>query len=264
MRYSFFKTVIISFIVIIVVIFVDLKIFEGGLARFGPSVIKKPASYVFVKLENAGFFLRSFAKARVLIAENENLKKENNGFISKLADYEDTKKENDFLRKALNISPRFNNEIIYANIYYSQLNPDGYDILLAKGTEEGVYDNDIIITEDGILVGMIEKSYGNFARVLIISDPDFSVMARVLNSNTVGIATGNLNKGLSFDLITQSDSIKEGDMVVSSGMDSFPPALIVGIVSHVETKETDLFKKVRIRPTVEDVKIGRVLIIKSK
>ena len=72
-----------------------------------------------------------------------------------------------------------------------------------------------------------------------------------------------MDQGLYFDLIVQSDLIKEGDVVVSSGTDLVPPALVVGTVSHVETKDTDLFKKVKIKPAMGEVKIGRVLIIRK-
>jgi len=224
-------------------------------------------SYLFSRMESAGwrsgFFFRGLVRFRNVVSENENLTKENFGLLSQFANYEDLENENEFLRKVLDISPRFNNKIAYSNIYQFQLGLDGYDVLLNKGTGNGIAEGDIIITEEGVLVGRIEKAYENFSRALVVSDTDFSVTAKVLDSDTAGIARGVLAQGLYFDLIIQSDPIKEGDIVVSSGMDLVPPALIVGTVSHVETKDTDLFKKVKIKPAMGDVKIGRVLIIRK-
>lgn len=257
------KTLFFLFMTVLAGIFADRYFFDRKISNFGASIFKNQASYLFSGLESSGFFFSGLVSFGNIVSENEALRKENMGFLSRLADYEDIKKENEFFRKALDISPRFNNKIVYANIYRFQLGPDGYDVLLNKGTEDGIADGDVIITEEGVLVGRIEKAYVDFARVLVISDTDFSVTANVLNSDTAGIARGALDKGLYFDLIVQSDLIKEGDVVVSSGMDMIPPALMVGMVDYVETKDTDLFKKVKIKPAMDKVRIGRVLIIRN-
>ena len=262
MRYSFLKTLVFLFAVILGVIFIDSKFFDRKLTDFGPAIVKKPMTYAVIKLENAGFFMRSLARIKNLITENENLKNENLTLISRLADHDDIKNENEFLRQALNMPPRFNRQIIYASIYYFQIGPNGYDALLNKGVIKGISDGDIVITEEGVLVGKIEKAHDNFSRLLAVNDIAFSVAIKVLNSGTTGIAKGALAQGIYLDLIVQNDPIKEGDIVVSSGMDLVPPGLIVGTVSHVELNETDLFKKVKIRPTIGEVKMGRVLVIK--
>ena len=249
--------------VVIAGIFVDRYFFDRKISNFGTAMLGSRMSYIFSGVEGAGFFFRGLVGFGNVVSENESLTKENMELLSRLADYEDINNENEFLRKALDISPRFNNKIVYANIYRFQLGPDGYDVLLNKGVKDGIADGDVIITEEGVLVGRVEKAYAGFARVLVVSDTDFSVTAKVLNSNTAGIARGALDQGLNFDLIVQSDLIKEGDVVVSSGMDMIPPALIVGTVGYVETKETDLFKKVKIKPAMDKVKIGRVLIIRK-
>ena len=250
------------FMTVLAGIFIDRYFFDRKISNFGTAMLGSQTSYIFSKMESAGFFFWGLVGFGNVISENETLTKENMGLLFRLADYEDIKNENEFLRKALDISPRFNNEIVYANIYRFQIGPDGYDILLNKGAEDGIADGDVIITEEGVLVGQIEKAYAGFARVLVVSDTDFSVTAKVLNSDTAGIARGALDQGLRFELIVQSDLIKEGDLIVSSGMDMIPPSLIVGTVGYVETKDTDLFKKVKIKPAIEDVKIGRVLIIR--
>ena len=263
MSHSPFKVLFTLFAVVASLVFADRYFFDRKLTHIGPVLAKKPASYIFAKLESARFFLNGLANIRSLVSENEKFKKENLILVSRLADYENIKEESSFLKNAFKIASRFSNEIVYASIFSSQLGFDGYDVILTSGVESGANDNDIVITEDGVLVGKIKRSYDGFAHVLMVNDPDFSVTAKVLSSNTAGIAKGALDKGLYFDLIVQSDAIKEGDIVVSSGMDFFPPALIIGTVSYVETNETDLFKKVKIRPAMEDVKIGRVLVVKK-
>jgi len=263
MKHSFLKTILILFILVIVAMAVDRYFFDRRINNFGTTAVQRPASYLFLRMESAGFFFRGLAGFKNTITENEGLKKENFSLLSRLADYKDLKSENDFLRSALNISSRFKNRIVYANIYQFQLGADGYDVLINEGTGGGISEGDIIITEEGVLVGLIEEARENFSRALVVSDTNFSVTAKVLDSDTAGIVRGALAQGLYFDLIVQSDTIKEGDVVVSSGTDLVPPALIVGTVSYVETNETNLFKKVKIKPAMGEVKIGRVLIIRT-
>jgi len=227
-------------------------------------MIGKPASYAFVKMENIKFFTASLLGIRNTVTENQDLKKENLFLLSQLAELNDLKDENNFLRKALDIPSRFNRKVVYANIYSYHLGFNGYDVLLNKGTDDEISEGDVVTTEEGLLVGRVDKAHDDFSRILVVNDINFSVTARILNSDTAGIARGSLNQGLYLDLITQSDQVKEGDILVSSGLDLFPPALIIGIVSHVEINETDLFKKVKVRPAIEDFKAGKVLVIRKK
>jgi len=273
MRHSFLKTILLLFLFVILTQAVDYYFFDRKINNFGTVIIQRPTSYLFSRMESAGFFFRGLVKVKNSIKENEGLKKENLNLLSQLANYEDLKNENDFLRSALNISPRFNlafadksevnDKIVYANIYQFRLGVNGYDVLINQGASSGISEGDTVITEEGVLVGLIERVYENFSRALVVSDTDFSVTAKVLNSETIGIARGALAQGLYFDLIIQSDVVKEGDVVVSSGTDLIPPGLIVGTVSYVETGEVDLFKKVRIKPAMGEVRIGRVLIIRN-
>lgn len=263
MRYSVPRTLIFMFATVVAVIFVDSHFLGRRLTHIGPVLMKKPASYLFAKLENIHFFTKKLANIRKIAAENEDLKKKNLSLLSQLAAFEDIQDENKFLRKSLNIAPRFGGDIIYADIFSSQLGPSGYDILIAQGSKDGIEDNNIVITEEGVLVGKVKKTYNDFAHLLVISDPDFSVMAKLLGTSTAGIVKGAMNKGLLLELIVQSDPVKEGDVVVSSGMDFFPPALIIGTISHVEANENELFKKVKIKPAIDEIKISRVLVTKN-
>lgn len=263
MRHSFLKTIIFLFIFVVAAVLADRYFFDRKITALSTTAVKRPSSYLFAKMEQGGFFFRGLINFRNIISENENLKKENFGLLSQLADRNDLKSENEFLRKSLEIPPRFNKNITYANIYQFQIGLDGYDVLINKGADGGINDGDVVVTEEGVLVGRIEEVELHFARVLVVSDTDFSVTAKVINSETAGIAKGALSQGLYFDLIVQSDPIKEGDIIVSSGMDLIPATLVVGTVSYVETNDTDIFKKVKIKPAMGEVRIGRVLIIRK-
>lgn len=233
----------------------------GLLFDFG--LTPKFESYVFTKLEKFRNLILEVGKWRNLTKENEELISKNRDLTLRLAKCDDLVNENQFLRKSLNISTRFKQPVVYGSIFNLSLNPDGYNVLLNKGSNDGVSENGVVITSEGLLVGRVEKVFETYSRVLYISDPKFKVIAKIVNSNTAGIAKGALNEGMQFDLIVQGDEIKEGDMVISTGNDFFPPALIIGSVEHVQVNDIELFKKVRIRPAVKDLPVGRVLVLEK-
>ena len=217
---------------------------------------------LFGKLEAFNKFADELRRFRSLADENSNLKKENLDLLSRLAKLDVFEQENHFLRTALDIEREIGRDVIYAHVFNVNLGPDGYNVLLNKGARDGVNKDDIVITEHKALVGVIEEVSNNFSRVLFVFDPEFKITARVLGSVTAGIATGAYRDGMYLDLIAKEDEIKEGDVLISTGDDMFPSALIVGSVAHVEVNETQMFKKVRIDPAV-DARLGSVVVLKK-
>ena len=172
--------------------------------------------------------------------------------------------EIDFLRRAARVSQKFDYPVVYAGIFNLNLVPTGYNVLLNKGAQDGVSEGDVVVTAEGFLVGKIQKVMRNFSRVLFVSDSEFKITVKVMSSGTAGIARGALGGGMYLDFIVQEDEIKEEDVLISTGSDLFPPALIIGSVDYIETNTTQIFKKVRIRPAIKDTQLSRVLVVKMK
>lgn len=218
---------------------------------------------LFGKFEAFNKFAGELRRFRSLADENSNLKEENFDLLSRLARLDVLEEENDFLRRALDIEQEIGRDVVYAHVFNVNFGPDGYNVLLNKGSRDGVKKDDIVITEQKALVGVIEEVSNNFSRVLFVFDPEFKITARVLDSVTAGIATGAHREGMYLDLIAKEDEIKEGDVLISTGDDMFPPALLVGSVAYVETNESQMFKKVRIDPAAGSQRLGRVVVLKK-
>ncbi len=233
-----------------------MTIYPKSFINFGSSL--------FIRMENFGGFVGKIKNFNNLASENDKLKQEQKIINNLEAKIDDLESENNFLRRASRISSRLDYSIIYAGIFNVNLAPTGYNVLLNKGAQDGISEGDVVITAEGVLVGKIEKVMQNFSRVLFVSDPEFKITAKVVGFDTSGIARGALREGMYLDFIVQGDEIKEEDVLISTGSDLFPPALIIGSIDHVEINATQMFKKVRIRPAVEDVHLGRVLVVKMK
>jgi len=219
-------------------------------------------SYLFGRFNSFHKFADQIRQWRSLSIQNEQLLKENSDLLAGLSKLDILEKENDFLRKTLDIKQQTGKGIVYAQVFNFNFGPGGYNLLINKGAIDGVVKDDVVITEEKVLVGVIDEISENFSRVLFLSDPKFKITAKVMGGITAGIAKGALTEGMYFDLIAKEDEIKEGDILISTGNDMFPSALIVGTVAHVEINESQTFKKVRIDPAPAIKYLNGVIIIK--
>ena len=117
-------------------------------------------------------------------------------------------------------------------------------------------------------VGRIDKVYGNYADVMLISDPSSSVEVVIPRTGGRGMLTG-LGRADSYActiewLEKQSKpdaKIQVGDEVVTSGLGaSFPAGLVVGKVSKIEHSE-GMFQKVEVEPSVDVSRVRAVLVL---
>lgn len=246
-----------------ILLFLNRQFFNNVIS-FGlvPRYSQESAAYAFTKLSIFKNIIDSIRITSVLIRKNEELEKRNNELLSFLSEMEVIKKDNEFLRKTLNISDKLKPKLETGNIYTWSLNPGGYSVLLNKGKRDSISPGNIIITDERILIGIVEKVENNFSRILAITDPKFKITVKILGSNIFGIANGVFNNSLNLNLISQDDAINEGDVVVSSGSDVFPDSLILGRISKIYSTEDQLFKKVSIEPAMKNIILGPVIIIK--
>lgn len=254
---------IVLVVAVIGAIFLNKSLIKNRLIS-SPKSLVDLGNYLFTKVENFGGFVGKVNNFNHLASENDKLKQEQGKTLSLKAKIDSLESENDFLRRAVRISQKLDYPVIYAGIFNINFAPTGYNVLLNKGAQDGISEGDVVVTTEGILVGKIQKVMQNFSRILFVSDFEFKVTVKVMNSETAGIARGILSEGMRLDFVVQEDEIKEKDILISTGNDLFLPGLIVGSVDSIEDNATQIFKNVRIRPAVNDVRLGKVLVIKVK
>lgn len=232
--------------------------------NFSQRLIDNITAPIFSKLSGfkkvtASLAAISSLKTKVIDLENKNYE-----LLSQLSNFENTKSENEFLRKVLNIAKNTDREYVLANIYSWNLGPDGYTVLLNTGKSDGIKNGDAVISEEKVLIGAVWEVGDHSSKILVATDPKFRITAKILGSNTVGIASGALLNEMSLDLIFHEDTVSEGDIVVSSGNDTFPPSLIIGRVKQINSGDGQLFKEVVIDPAMKKIIIGRVIVLKQR
>ncbi len=136
-------------------------------------------------------------------------------------------------------------------------------LVIDQGREDDITVGMPVITPQG-LVGRISEVGTHWSRVLLIVDPSSSVNGVVQSSRATGVIQGWQNGLLLMRYLPQGESVKEQDLILTSGIGgSFPKRLVIGQVVEVRKRDTDLFQEAVIKPSVDLSRLEFVLIIKK-
>ncbi len=156
--------------------------------------------------------------------------------------------ENQALRQALNLGLEkdFNLKLAELTGKASQ----GDSIFINKGSSSGLSEGMPLLSVEGILAGVITEVYNDFSRASLITNEDVSFNARVEGKEDIqGLVKGKGGMEMVFDLIPRTSDLKEGDMVLSTGLEGiFPPGIMVGQVKEIEADDAAPFKRAVLEP----------------
>lgn len=117
-------------------------------------------------------------------------------------------------------------------------------------------------------VGRIDKVYGDYADVRLISDPDSKIEVVIPRTGGRGMLIGS-GRPDSYACTIEwlerqlrpEGKVQVGDEVVTSGLGaSFPPGLVVGKVTEVHG-DTGMFQSVEVEPTVDVSRVRAVMVL---
>ncbi len=185
--------------------------------------------------------LRGFNK---IIDENARLYRENLSLRELTALSRKLERENETLREQLKIASGREQKLIMAKIFAVNRGDLISVTFIDKGSRDGIEPSMPVIASGNVVVGLISQVFENSSRVIILDDPRLATAVRVGGQETLGSTRGKAGGQIALELITNKDPVKEGDLVVTSGLDNFPEGLLVGRVTLVKLQGGDLFKKV--------------------
>ncbi len=191
-----------------------------------------------------------FGSRTELVAENEKLKTENlllQGRMQKLAALTE---QNVRLRELLNSSALVNEKVEVAELIGMDPNPFTHRILINKGERDGVFLGQPVLDARG-LMGQVVELMPYTARVLLLTDTTHSIPVQVNRNGLRAIASGTGNpERLELRHVADTADIKEGDLLVSSGLGQrFPAGYPVATVKEVIHDSGQPFAIVRAVPT---------------
>ncbi|WP_454242167.1 rod shape-determining protein MreC [Pseudomonas sp. HLS-6 TE3448] len=191
-----------------------------------------------------------FGSRAELMAENEKLKTEAlllQGRLQKLAALTE---QNVRLRELLNSSALVNEKVEVAELIGIDPNPFTHRILINKGERDGVVLGQPVLDARG-LMGQVVELMPYTSRVLLLTDTTHSIPVQVNRNGLRAIASGTGNpERLELRHVADTADIKEGDLLVSSGLGQrFPAGYPVATVKEVIHDSGQPFAIVRAVPT---------------
>jgi len=196
--------------------------------------------------------------------DNKNLKNKINELKAALISYQEGYLEAQRLRKLLDLRDDYNYHFISASVIGREQAALSKTILISKGATHGLKAGMPVIAPPGLIGRLVDVSW-HVSKVLLFIDENSNVGAIVQRTRTQGVISGAGPRGLILKYISKTQDVKEGDVIVSSGMGGvFPKGLLIGQVSHVDRQDASLFLKINVAPFVDFSKLEEILILASE
>ena len=242
----------------------ELNFFEKSIkdsVTFIQKVFYAPIKFVKEKIE-------MISETKDLYKKYTNLKEKVEKTELYYAQIEELQKEVTELKSTLKLNATLseynyvNATVVNRNIgyWYNTLNID-------KGIKNGINIGDAVITSSGLIGKIINVSNFSSTVKLLTTDEISNKISIKINSSgeyLYGLLIGyDKNKNIyKIEGITNSNIIKENDLVTTTGLtDYFPSGILIGHVSKVVKDEYDLNSIVEVTPSVnfQDISIVTVL-----
>lgn len=171
--------------------------------------------------------------------------------------------ENVRLKKLLELGENHEYDFIAARVIGSGIELGVRSLILNAGESDSVRENMPVINGDG-LVGKIISVMPDQSITQVLMDHNSLVSARLEISRESGVIAWDGRSWLNLQYISRDVAVTFGELVVTSGLSRiYPPNLRIGFVSHIEQNDYDLFKKIRVTPSVNFKALEEVMILKA-
>jgi len=194
---------------------------------------------------------KHFDSKKDLIKKNELLEKKiiiQSGIIQKIPSLQ---KENKRLKELLNSSTTTNSlKILIAELIKVNLSPFSNKLIINKGKENNLYLGQVAIDNLGLL-GQVSEINKDFSVITLISDPGHALLAVNARTNKRIVVSGiGDNRKLKAIYIPLNEDVKQGDILITSGLDNiFPEGYLIGQITKVEKNLNQNFQDVDIVPS---------------
>ncbi len=155
------------------------------------------------------------------------------------------------------------NRYVAASVIGRDPSPFLHYVLINRGSDHGLRRGMPVVTSQG-LVGRVAAVTPGAARVQLITDPSSVVNVRLEPSTADAVLNGSMTGDLTLDQIPQDLEIRPGDLVLTSGLGgNYPANVLIGQVTGVRSRATDLFQRASVQPAVDFNELEVVLVIST-
>jgi rod shape-determining protein MreC len=200
-----------------------------------------------------------------LLQENEALRQQVERLQAELARRQDASQRLAELERLLQLkSSRPQEGLLGARVLALELGPLRQALAIDRGSDDGLQEGMVVLSEGGSLVGTVSRVYPDHAWVTLVTDPRSAVNVSVQGGqgDARGVVTGRGGLAPALELVPREAAVAEGNLVVTSGLGGrFPPGLLVGVARAVRVHPQDPFVEAQVEPSAPLPRLRAVLVL---
>ena len=141
-------------------------------------------------------------------------------------------------------------------------------VTLGKGTVHGVAVNNVVVSSEGYMIGVVTEVGANWCTVQTVIDTDTELGALLFRTGDVVIAEGDFalmhENRLKVTYLPADTALLVGDYIMTSGLGGYYPSnIVIGTVESVEVGDNGIAQYAVLKPLVDFNELTEVFIIKS-
>lgn len=200
--------------------------------------------------------------------DNDALREEVERLRSDNARLAEIRRENEELTGLLQLQASLDFQTTAAQVIGRESSEVRRLVTLNKGTDDGLSEGDVVVTQGAALAGRIIGIGPNSASVLLISDTSSTVIGQLATSGGTGTVVGQLGGTLVMSDIDSTEQVVLGEEVFTAGIEladgirsPFPKGLVLGQVVDVRRDANSVVQTAFLSPAANLDKLEFVLAI---
>ena len=227
------------------------------------SPFQRAGSVVFTPIKNFFSDVTHLGRTRNQI---EKLEAENANLKSKLINRKNADAQLKQLKSILDLAGTAGYKVVNARVISNGSSQSfSQTITIDSGANAGIKKNMTVLSQYGV-AGVVKDVYPSTALIQLASDPSFRIGARIAGSQQIGILTGRGNRTAALQLLDNSTTVKEGDVLLSRGSIAnrpYVPGVPLGVVTAVDNSPGAVAQTATVRYYTNFSTLGVVAIVVS-
>lgn len=220
------------------------------------------AIFIVLNFFNTKEFFYSLSEniqIKLWMVDNNCEMHEDQRLLSLVAENEELKEENKFLKGSLGLNNYPEISLISGRIISKDYLIDS--ILVNSGSIDGVKVGFPVVIIDNILIGKVSEVYNNYSRVELLSLKDN--LTDISINGIVALAKGKGNEVVALEMFPRDKELIEDNLILTSALSgNYPAGLVVGKVKNPRKIDNEPFQVSEIEKAYNLFSIDRVSILK--
>jgi rod shape-determining protein MreC len=152
-----------------------------------------------------------------------------------------------------------------AKVVYNTVNAQKNYIQINRGANQGIKDDQTVISSDGSAVGVVINVSSNFSQVMSLLHVQSRSSVALKKSGTTGTIEWDGKNPLFLTLrnIPKSDSVAVGDTILTSTVSTFPPGILMGTVAEIISDKSTNFYVLRVKTAANFFNLQQVHVVEN-